>query len=81
MLVELMAHPSDRSVAWTVRELALVAECSTGTIGYLRTGDRATVDARIAGRVAHALGVPFDQLFAQPLPSMRVRARFPRQRA
>lgn len=48
----------------TVRELAIRAKCSHGTIGELRAGRRRTTTAKRAHLIAKALQVPVDQLFA-----------------
>lgn len=52
----LMDHPA-RGCPWTVRELAPVLGCSTGTLSHMCTGARATVPAAVAERFAMAVGV------------------------
>lgn len=57
--------------AMTVRELAIRAKCSHGTIGELRAGRRRTVTAKRANLIAKALDVPVDQLFTMRASNVR----------
>jgi len=67
MLRERMAK-SQRVVPHSVRSLAALVGASRTTVGCLLTGERPTIDERLAQRIAVALGVPVDDLFL-PEPS------------
>lgn len=55
---------SQRIVPHSVRSLATLVKANRSTIGYLLTGERPVVNEALAQRIAVALGVPVEDLFA-----------------
>jgi len=55
------------------QEVALLARCSKGTIGFLLTGQ--SIDDDIARRIARAVRRPVDELFESVTPSRRQQRR------
>lgn len=63
VLRHLAEHPA-RGKRYTTRELAEHVGASHSTIGHLLTGARTTLDAALAARIAEAIGVPPQVIFA-----------------
>lgn len=63
MIEHVMEHPA-RGNRWSVRELAASIGCSHATLGYLRSGARTTISARLATKFAEAVGCETAVLFA-----------------
>lgn len=55
---------SRRVVPHSVRSLAEQVEVSSALVGHLLTGERDTVDGKVAERISEELQAPFDDLFA-----------------
>lgn len=66
VLVHCMEHPG-RVERWTVRDLASQVHWSRAALGHLRTGERKSLPADVAVRIAEAVGVHPNVLFAPPL--------------
>lgn len=62
-LRECMAEPR-RTVPYTVRTLADEVGANRTTIGYILTGERQTVDEKVAKAIAELFGRSLDELFA-----------------
>nr|BEK68790.1 hypothetical protein KPHV_60170 [Kitasatospora purpeofusca] len=57
-----MKHPG-RGTPFTVRTLAVAAECKPATIGHLLAGRHRSTDKETARRIARALGCDLAALF------------------
>lgn len=57
-----MERPA-RQKPWTIKELAPILGCSTGTLSHMRTGNRATFPLALAQRFSEAVGCDTAFLF------------------
>ena len=63
VFVHCLAHPA-RITPWTVRELADHVGWDRASLGHIRSGKRDTLPADVAERIAEAVGVHPNVLFA-----------------